>query len=603
MAGVVAISIFNPFRALMKQLPVDMDNLVVSGSKITMESPHMSGFTPDQRPYEVWAKTATQDLTDPDRVELKTLRAKVLQEDRSTVTLEARTGLFDTKAQLLDLRKDIFLQSSTGYEARLSQALLDIGKGTVTSEEPVDVKLLNGTLTADKLRITEKGALVRFEGHVVMNLIMDNPDPASAEPANRSRAVSGRAHQSAAVIGQARQREMKSAMMFFATLTPVRRLARGINAGLIALATMAAGDAGAQSAVKGVPNAMQGFSQNRDQPIQIEAASLEMRDKKKEATFAGNVKVVQGDTTMTSKSLVVFYDQSAAPAPAAAGSKGTNRRPDPVGNPGARRQFVDPPARGQGQRRRDPEGSDRDRRDRDLRHQGQPGHDAGRRGSDPRPERAARRPAGGGHDHRRVAHGIRYRARAGPVPVVGPGWPPGNPRHVRIRRHAGSGARAASEAAQREMNFMMARVHRSFRSGRIVLGVNTVVFALGMMAAGDARAQNAAKSVPNAMQGFSQNRDQPIQIEAASLEMRDKKKEATFAGNVKVVQGDTTMTSKSLVVFLQFRPGAGHAAARRRQRIEIRLDASRRSRTPAAVPRSAGSRPRAPSSSPRRTRS
>jgi lipopolysaccharide export system protein LptC len=184
MAGVVAISIFNPFRALMKQLPVDMDNLVVSGSKITMEAPHMSGFTPDQRPYEVWAKTATQDLTDPDHVELKTVRAKVLQEDRSTVTMEARTGLFDTKAQLLDLRKDIFLQSSTGYEARLSQALLDIGKGTVSSEEPVDVKLLNGTLTADKLRITEKGALVRFEGHVVMNLIMDNPDPvpASIEP-------------------------------------------------------------------------------------------------------------------------------------------------------------------------------------------------------------------------------------------------------------------------------------------------------------------------------------------------------------------------------------------------------------------------------------
>ena len=178
MAGVVAISIFNPFRALMKQLPIDMDNLVVSGTKITMEAPHMSGFTPDQRPYEVWAKTATQDLTDPDHVELKTPRAKVLQEDRSTVTMEARTGLFDTKANLLDLRKDIFLQSSTGYEARLSQALLDIGKGTVTSEEPVDVKLLNGTLTADRLRITEKGALVRFEGHVVMNLIMDSPDPA-----------------------------------------------------------------------------------------------------------------------------------------------------------------------------------------------------------------------------------------------------------------------------------------------------------------------------------------------------------------------------------------------------------------------------------------
>jgi lipopolysaccharide export system protein LptC len=182
MAGLVAISIFNPFRMLMKQLPIDMDNLVVSGTKITMESPHLSGFSLDQRPYELWAKTATQDLSDPDHVELKVLRAKVLQQDRSTVTMEAQTGLFDTKAQVLDLHKDILLVSSTGYEARLSQALLDIAKGTVTSEEPVDVKLLNGTLTADRLRITEKGELVRFEGRVKMNLIMDSPDPAAAEP-------------------------------------------------------------------------------------------------------------------------------------------------------------------------------------------------------------------------------------------------------------------------------------------------------------------------------------------------------------------------------------------------------------------------------------
>jgi lipopolysaccharide export system protein LptA len=56
-------------------------------------------------------------------------------------------------------------------------------------------------------------------------------------------------------------------------------------------------------------NALQGFSQNRNQPVQIEAASLEVRDKEKRATFSGNVKVVQGDTTMRCKSLVVFYEQ------------------------------------------------------------------------------------------------------------------------------------------------------------------------------------------------------------------------------------------------------------------------------------------------------
>ena len=47
--------------------------------------------------------------------------------------------------------------------------------------------------------------------------------------------------------------------------------------------------------------------QNRDQPVQIEAASLEVHDKSKTATFTGNVQVVQGDTTMKCQSLVVFY--------------------------------------------------------------------------------------------------------------------------------------------------------------------------------------------------------------------------------------------------------------------------------------------------------
>jgi lipopolysaccharide export system protein LptA len=58
----------------------------------------------------------------------------------------------------------------------------------------------------------------------------------------------------------------------------------------------------------GTPSFIHGAqSQNRDQPIQIESATLEVRDKNKTATFAGNVVVVQGDTTMKCQKLVVFY--------------------------------------------------------------------------------------------------------------------------------------------------------------------------------------------------------------------------------------------------------------------------------------------------------
>ena len=125
-------------------------------------------------------------------------------------------------------------------------------------------------------------------------------------------------------------------MMFSPRSTRVRRIARGAWMAAFRASRSLAASAVAQSAVQGVPNAMQGFSQNRDQPIQIEAASLEMRDKKKEATFSGNVKVVQGDTTMTSKTLVVFYDSASAPraAPAANAKARRNRRPIQSATPG-----------------------------------------------------------------------------------------------------------------------------------------------------------------------------------------------------------------------------------------------------------------------------
>ncbi|HZR87279.1 MAG TPA: LPS export ABC transporter periplasmic protein LptC [Bradyrhizobium sp.] len=205
MATVIGISLFNPFRMPMPKF--DLGNLVVSGTKITMESPHLSGYSgEDRRPYELWAKTATQDVTDPDHVELHTLRSKVLMEDQSIVTLDAITGLLDNKQQTIDLHKDVHLVTSGGYEAWLSHAFVDMGKGTVDSEEHVDVKLTNGTLSADHLHISDGGGVVRFEGNVVMHLDhldTDNsatteanaapaePQPASAAPA-RTRAASGK---------------------------------------------------------------------------------------------------------------------------------------------------------------------------------------------------------------------------------------------------------------------------------------------------------------------------------------------------------------------------------------------------------------------------
>jgi lipopolysaccharide export system protein LptA len=91
-----------------------------------------------------------------------------------------------------------------------------------------------------------------------------------------------------------------------------RRSKRALALALSVVGLWATGAALAQ-APSGPPNALQGFSQNRDQPVQIESATLEVRDKDKIATFLGNVKMVQGDTTMRCKTMKVFYEQDATP--------------------------------------------------------------------------------------------------------------------------------------------------------------------------------------------------------------------------------------------------------------------------------------------------
>lgn len=170
--GLLAIGLttfLNPLRFVYK-LPNDLGTLVVSGSKITMESPRLAGVTRDARAYEIHAKAAAQDLKNPSLVELKEIRAKVDMQDKSSVEMTAVDGNYDTKAEMLTLGQKIILSSSTGYQGILSEAIIDIKKGRIVSEKPVEVKMLQGTLNANRLEITDTGALIRFDGGVNMML-------------------------------------------------------------------------------------------------------------------------------------------------------------------------------------------------------------------------------------------------------------------------------------------------------------------------------------------------------------------------------------------------------------------------------------------------
>jgi lipopolysaccharide export system protein LptC len=163
-AGLALVSWFNPIQ--LAKLPISLGGLVVSGSKITMQAPRLAGFTHDARPYELTAKTAAQDLTRPDELELNEIRSKVEMGNKTTVQMVAQSGLYNTKAEQMILRQGVVITSSSGYEGHLIEAVIDVRKGRVVSDKPVELKLINGTLNAKRLEITDSGDLVRFDGGV-----------------------------------------------------------------------------------------------------------------------------------------------------------------------------------------------------------------------------------------------------------------------------------------------------------------------------------------------------------------------------------------------------------------------------------------------------
>jgi lipopolysaccharide export system protein LptC len=187
LGGFSLATYLNPLRALAK-LPVNINDMVVSGTKITMEKPRMSGFTKDARAYELNADAAAQDLTKPDIVELKKIRARLQMQDQSMMDMSADTGIYDTKRETLRLDTNIILTSSNGNKGRLSQAMIDIKKGNIVSDQPVELEFLQGVLNGKKLEIVDSGDVVRFHGGVNMVLMLNDttlpkPDPAPPKPA------------------------------------------------------------------------------------------------------------------------------------------------------------------------------------------------------------------------------------------------------------------------------------------------------------------------------------------------------------------------------------------------------------------------------------
>ena len=180
--GLALLAWLDPL-SLFGTLPVKLSDLVISGTKIRMEQPRMSGYTRDARPYDLTAQYAAQDITKPDLIELSELRAKMEMQDSSVVQLSAAAGLYNTKSEILNLDRDIVVTSNEGITGTLSHAVVDTRKGTLVSNKPVTITMRQGTIRSNGMEIEQSGEVIRFTGGVAVMLQQPPAQPAAAAQA------------------------------------------------------------------------------------------------------------------------------------------------------------------------------------------------------------------------------------------------------------------------------------------------------------------------------------------------------------------------------------------------------------------------------------
>lgn len=169
----------DPFR-LITAFPIDPGKVSLSGTKITMELPRVTGFTTDSRRYAMTARFAVQDVMKPDILELKVIDALVELKDGQHATIKSFNGIYDIKGETLKLKDHVVLNSNSGYEGYLSEATVNVAAGTVVSERPVEVKLPNdGLLNANRMEVKQNGDVIIFAGGVEVTV---NPDPVRPAP-------------------------------------------------------------------------------------------------------------------------------------------------------------------------------------------------------------------------------------------------------------------------------------------------------------------------------------------------------------------------------------------------------------------------------------
>jgi lipopolysaccharide export system protein LptC len=165
-AGFVAYS----YVGVPEGVSVDLGGTTLEDGRIVMANPELDGFTRDNRAYSMRAERAMQEIGNSSVIELEKIDARLPFDEANWADIEAERGLLDREANTLRLENGMTVRMDNGITARFRSAKVDIAAGGLESSEPVTIEMEGTNISADSMRVTDRGNVMIFENRVRMEI-------------------------------------------------------------------------------------------------------------------------------------------------------------------------------------------------------------------------------------------------------------------------------------------------------------------------------------------------------------------------------------------------------------------------------------------------
>lgn len=141
----------------------------------SMQNPRYHGTDNGNLPFSVTADVATQVDPVNSVISLENPAADISRKNGGQIMLNAETGLFRQKDDLLDLIGGVGLYQNDGYELHTDSVRVNVKENTVTGDAPTSGQGPGGTIEGEGVRVWDGGNRIMFTGKTKAVLFTGKP--------------------------------------------------------------------------------------------------------------------------------------------------------------------------------------------------------------------------------------------------------------------------------------------------------------------------------------------------------------------------------------------------------------------------------------------